>query len=270
MKNFRPLILFVAFVLVVGLACNALESSETPAPSQPQPQPEQPTQAPAPTQEPAPEPTDLPAPTEPPAPEPTAEPVRSMFFTEEFDSPLTGWDTLTVTGSTSADPDKVTVEAQNGKLVWDFESEYVYYYIFYNAQTYTDVQLEVRADNRGRNNNNISLICRYDPEVGWYEFNIANNGLYDIFYGEVTRNGEIAYNLITNGGSNAIKQGKEVNEYKISCKGDKLTLWINGREVKSLTEKNYALREGQVGVSVSSFDVLPILIDMDWIKISEP
>lgn len=265
MKNFRPLILFVSFVLLVGMACQFFGSS-TPAPQPPQPQP--PTQAPAPTQPPAPEPTNPPEPTAEPAP--TEEPARLMFFTEEFDSPLSGWDTLTVTGSDSADPDKVTVEAQNGKLVWNFESEYVYYYIFYNAHTYTDVQLEVRADNRGKNNNNISLICRYDPNVGWYEFNIANNGLYDIFYGEVTRNGEIAYNLITNGGSNAIKQGKEINEYKISCKGDKLTLWINGKEVKSLTEKKYALREGQVGVSVSSFDVLPILIEMDWIKVSEP
>jgi hypothetical protein len=271
MKAFRPLIFFVALLLIVGMACSAFGGgAEPPA----QPQQEQPVQVvptqqeappPAPTDtEPAPEPTSAPAPTEPPAPQ------AQQFFTEEFDSSLSGWDILTVTGSAKADPDKVTVETQNGKLVWDFDSEYLYYYLFYNAYEYSDVKVDVRADNRGRNNNSISLICRYNPDIGWYEFNIANSGLYDILHGEVTSNGDIRYNTIANGGSNAIKQGKEVNEYSISCKGDKLTLWINGKEVKSVTEKNYGLRDGQVGVSVSSFNVLPILIEMDWVKISQP
>lgn len=273
MKAFRKLFLLTSLLLVVGLACSLGGGGNTPAPAQPQPQPEQPTQAPVqePTQEPAPEPTEPPAPTELPAPTEPPAPQAQQFYTEEFDEPLSGnWDTLTVTGSTDADPDKVTVEASNGKLVWDFDSKNVYYYLFYNAYTYDDVQISIRADNRGRNNNNVSLICRYDPEVGWYEFNIANNGLYDIFYGEVDSNGDIGYYLITNGGSNAIKQGKDVNEYSISCVGDKLTLTINGKEVNSITERNYALREGQVGVSVSSFDVLPIQIEMDWFEINEP
>jgi hypothetical protein len=106
--------------------------------------------------------------------------------------------------------------------------------------------------------------------VGWYEFNIANNGLYEILYAEVASNGNIGYNRIANGGSNAIKQGKETNEYAITCKGDVLTLYINGDEVNSVTEKTYGLRSGEVGMSVSAFNVLPILIEMDWVKISEP
>ncbi|HKY56066.1 MAG TPA: hypothetical protein VJM08_17250, partial [Anaerolineales bacterium] len=218
MKPLRPLFFFVSILLVVGLACS-FGGGNNPPPTQVVP----PTQPPPPTEVPPtevePTPTDpVIAPTEPPVSE--AQP----FFTEEFDDPLSNdWSILTVTGSDSADPDKVTVEAQDGKLVWNFDSEYVYYYIFYEPYIYEDVQVEVSADNRGRNNNNISLICRYDPDVGWYEFNIANNGLYDIYYAEVDSNGDIGYNRITNGGSNAIKQGKEVNEYLISCKGDELS-----------------------------------------------
>ena len=266
MKTLRPLLFFVSTLLIVGLACSfGGGGSDTPTA-----QPEQPTQAPQPTTVPpteavAPEEPTVEIPTEPPAPE------AEQFFKEEFDEPLSNdWSILTVTGSNDADPDKVTVEAQDGRLVWNFDSEYVYYYLFYDAFTYEDVKVDVRADNRGRNNNNISLICRYDPDVGWYEFNIANNGLYDIYYAEVTSSGEIAYTRVTNGGSNAIKQGKEVNEYSISCKGDELSLTINNDEVTSVTEKKYGLRDGQVGVSVSSFNVLPILIEMDWIEISEP
>jgi len=263
MKTFRPLFYFASLLLIVGLACSF---GASPAVDNPPVQPTQvpPVEAPTESAPTEPEPT-VAAPTEPPAPQ------AEQFFTEEFDSPLSSdWSIFTVTASDKADADKVTVEAQDGKLVWDFESEWVYYYLFYDAFNYEDVKVDVRADNRGRNNNNISLICRYDPDVGWYEFNIANNGLYDIYYAEITSSGSISYNRITNGGSNAIKQGKETNEYSISCKGDELSLTINGDEVNTVTEKNYGLRDGQIGVSVSSFNVLPILIDMDWVKISEP
>jgi hypothetical protein len=142
--------------------------------------------------------------------------------------------------------------------------------LFYNAFTYEDVTVEARADNRGKNNNYVSLVCRYDEAVGWYEFNIANNGLYNILYAEVLDSGKIRYNRIANGGSNAIRIGKEVNEYTATCQGDDLTLHINGDEVISIPEKKYGLRSGQIGISVSSENVLPILIEMDWIKVSEP
>ena len=270
MKPLRPVFFLAAFILLVGLACSAVggggEPTQAPPPTQ-SVQVVNPTSPPPPTQAP---PTEPSPPTEAAATEPPV-PQSQQFFTEEFDNPLSGdWDVLTVTGTDKSDPDKVTVEAENGNLVWNFDSEYVYYYLFYNAFDYEDVQLDIRADNRGRNSNSISLICRYDPDIGWYEFNIANSGVYDISYAEVTESGEISYKTIANGGSLAIKQGKEVNEYSITCKGTELALKINGKEVKTLTEKQYGLRSGQVGVSVSAFDVLPIIIEMDWVKISEP
>ncbi|MCQ3938048.1 MAG: hypothetical protein DPW18_13510 [Chloroflexi bacterium] len=258
----RSLFAFVAFILVVGMACSALGGNEPTAVPTAQPLP---TNPPLPTSAPA-----QPLPTQEQQQPP--QPVQNQtFFTEEFDAPLSSsWSILTVTGSNDANPDKVTVEPKNGKLRWDFDSEYVYYYLFYEGASYSDVTIEVSADNLGRNNNSISLICRYDPNVGWYEFNIANNGLYDILYGEVTSSGSIGYSRITNGGSNAIKQGKDVNVYKISCVGDKLSLTINGQDVTTIDEKKFGLGEGGVGVSVSSFNVLPITVEMEYFKISEP
>jgi hypothetical protein len=263
-SQYRMLFAFVTLLMAVSLACSALGGAPPTA---------IPTNPPLPTNPPPPPIEQQPTVEQPPVEQPQqpSAPITQKFFTEEFDSPLTNaWSSLTVTDSAKSDPDKVTVEAENGKLTWDFDSEYVYYYLFYEGQEYDDVKVEVQADNRGRNNNNVSLICRYDPRVGWYEFNIANNGLYNIFYAEITSSGSIAYNLVANGGSNAIKQGKDINEYSIVCSGNKLTLTINGKEVNSLTEKKYALRDGYIGISVSSFNVLPILIDMDWLKISEP
>ena len=256
-SQFRMIFAFVALLLAVSLACSG---GATPAPATVPTNPPPPTSASLPTSEPVIQPTQ-----EQPLPQ------NQQFFTEDFDAPLSNsWSIFTVTDSNAADPEKVTVEPEDGKLIWDFESEFVYYYLFYEGFSYTDVKVEVRADNRGKNNNSVSLICHYDPEVGWYEFNIANNGLYDIYYAEITSDGSIVYNLITNGGSNDIKQGKDVNEYSITCSGNKLSLTINGKEVNTVTEKNYGLREGGVGVSVSAFNVLPILVEMDWLKVSQP
>jgi hypothetical protein len=266
MKTLRPLLFFVSLLLIVGMACSFGSQPTTQAPP-----PEQPVQVDIATAVP-PEPTEVP-PTEAPPPTATEPPVpqAQQFFTEEFDNPLSGdWSIFTITDPNASDLEKVTVEADGGNLVWNFDSEYVYYYLFYNAFTYEDVKVEARADNRGKNNNSVSLICRYDEEVGWYEFNIANNGLYDILFAEVLDNGKIRWNRVANGGSNAINQGKEVNEYSITCQGEELTLNINGDEVISIKERNYRLRSGQAGISVSSFDVLPILIEMDWLRISEP
>lgn len=259
-SQYRMLFAFVALLLAVSLACIGVTSpTATLAPTNPPP----PTNPPEPTSAPVTQPTE-----EPPAPPPVSQ--DQQFFTEEFDAPLSSaWSILTVTGSDKADPEKVTVEPENGKLVWNFDSEEVYYYLFYEGFSYDDVTVSVQADNRGKNNNSVSLICRYDPEVGWYEFNIANNGLYDILYADSSGD-SIGYSRITNGGSNDIKQGKDSNEYTITCSGDKLTLTINGEEVNSVTEKNYGLREGGIGVSVSAFNVLPILVEMDWFKVSEP
>jgi hypothetical protein len=264
MKTSRPLLFFVSLLLIAGLACS---SSGAEAPTQSPP--EQPVQLNNPTPS-APEPTAVP-PTEPPPSTEPPVPQAQPFFTEEFDTPLSSdWSVFTVTDPNLSDLDNVKVETQDGNLVWDLNSQYVYYYLFYGAFDYEDVQLDTRADNRGKNNNSVSLICRYDPEVGWYEFNIANNGLYNILYAEILKSGKIQYNRIANGGSKAIKIGKGVNEYSIRCQGSELTLGINGDQVISITEKKYALRSGQIGISVSSENVLPILIEMDWIKVSEP
>jgi hypothetical protein len=263
MKSFRPLLLFASLLLVVGMACVIGGGGNTPVPP--------PTEQPI-IDEPTSEPIELPV-TEAPLPTESPVPQAQQFFTEEFDTPLSGdWTSrIDFAHPNIKESDKVTVQAENGNLVWDFGNKYVYYYLFYGAYEYEDVVVEVKADNRGKNNNSVSLICRYDPEVGWYEFNIANSGLYDISFVRILDNGRVQYNRVANGGSNYIKAGLEVNEYYIKCQGNVLTLKINGMDVTSVQDKKYGeLSKGQVGVSVSSFNVLPIQVEMDWFKVSEP
>ena len=98
---------------------------------------------------------------------------------------------------------------------FDINGNDIYSYFAYDPWRYEDVRLDARAENRGKNNNNVSLICRGSDE-GWYEFSIANNGLWWIYAYD---GNDGSYSQLANGGSNAIRMGKDINEYTIFCVG---------------------------------------------------
>ncbi len=265
MKVLKPFLFIVTLVLVVGLACS-FGGSDTPTePSQPEPTKEsEPTQAPDPTKEP--EPTQEPEPTATEAP-----PAASDFYREEFEgdiSNFTYFEYHEAFGNAPEDKDIIPT-TDGGYLVFDLQKQNKWVYVTYDAYSYDNVRIEISADNRAKNSNNVSLICRYGDE-GWYEFNIANSGLYDIFAFDATGAVRKGYNLLVNGGSTVIKQGKDINVYTVICDGDTLTLGINGYEVKTFTDKKFKFREGKVGFGVSSFDVIPILVKVDYFDISQP
>lgn len=266
MKNFRPLILFVVFMFLVSLACNATSSGGD-APSQPQQQ-EPPTKvvpteaAPEPTPT-VPEPTEEPAPTAEPAPT-EAPAVVSKFFREEFeaDADLGNWEYFTLGSGTDTE---LKIEQEEDHLMFDLGAEDLYVYYMYSAQTYDNVSITMNAENRGRNNNNVSLVCRMNEDgTQWYEFSVESGGLWYL-YGV-----DDAYNIIDNGGTNALKQGKEVNEYQLICDGDQITMFVNGNKIKTVTDNTYGFNEGYVGFNISSLNVLPITVDVNWFEIAEP
>jgi hypothetical protein len=260
----KPFVLIAAFVLLVGLACNALSGGTTnPPPVQVQPTSEQPTQPPVQIQ-----PTAEPPTAEPP----TAEsPASSEYYTEEFDGNIdsyTYFEYHEMIGKAEKD-ESIIPTAKDGFLVFDLKKTNKWVYVTYDSYTYGDVKIEISADNRAKNTNNISLICRYSEE-GWYEFNIANSGLYQILAYDATGAVSKGYNLIADGASTAIRQGKDINVYTAICEGEKLSLYINGVEVRTISDRKYRFRDGKVGFGVSSFEVTPILVEVDWFKISQP
>lgn len=255
MKAFRTLFLLTSLLLVVGLACGVSGGVDTPAPSQPQPQQEQPQVE---------EPTQPPPPTEPPAPAPTEEPARSMYFTEEFDQDP-AWDYFLTYG----DENNVEVEFKNGLMTFDLQETDTYAYYIYEDQEYRDVRIDIRAENRGKNNNNVSLVCRASDE-GWYEFSTEGGGLWYLYAVTINEKKNAVYNIVDNGGAQSLKQGKEVNEYGMICKGNEISLIVNDKLLKKITESKYSFRDGMVGFNISSLNVTPIILEVDWFKISEP
>ncbi len=248
-----PFLWLAGVILFIGLACGI---TPTAVPTQPPPTQLPPTQPP-PTQPP---PTRIPPTQQPPTEAPIEAPA---YFTEEFDDLIPNWSYFLMSG----DENKMSLESGNGVLKFDLEGENQFVYLLYDPYVYSDVRVDARVENRGFNTNNVSLICRYTEEYGWYEFNIANSGLYNIMaYDELTQK----YTTLYDGGSTAIRSGKDVNEYTAFCVGNTLALYINGVEARTITENNFGLDEGQIGISTSSFDVLPIIVEWDWVTISQP
>jgi hypothetical protein len=195
-----------------------------------------------------------------------------QYYTEEFDTEDNNWEYLIgnapneqmVKGSTGVMP----IRTAGGLLVFDLKNRGMSAYAIYESFTYTDMRLDIKAGNRGTNNNKISLICR-KSDAGWYEFDIASNGLYEIFFAKAAGNA-VEYTRIVDGGSNKIKTGWAENEYGIVCQGNTLVLNINGAEARRLEDKKYLLPEGKVGISVSSLKDTPVTVDLYWAKISQP
>lgn len=195
-------------------------------------------------------------------PQPT-EPESLPYYIEEFDTAPENWTWFMMNGEEK----DMDVYTEDGYLVFDLQGENQWVYLLYDDYVYKDVYLETMADNRGKNNNNVSLICRYTEDEGWYEFNITNGGLYQILvYSEPDQK----YFLLADGGSVNINSGKATNIYSAVCWDNELELYINGVLEREITDTQYNLREGQVGISVSSFTSLPILVEFDYVWIDTP
>lgn len=259
-SQYRMLFALVVLLLIVSLACNG-GASPTSAPEQPPV-----TDAPSvdvPTEQPQePQQTDEPAVV---ATEPPVSTDAPDYYTEEFDGDISNWTYFTSKNDVKADDSGVEPIAENGFLVLDLPKN-LNVYVMYDPYTYGNVRVDARVENRGTNNNNINLVCRSSDE-GWYEVAIANNGLFWLWAYDGVKG---TYAKLADGGSNKIKAGKEVNEYTLICNDRNLIVQINGFDTKSYTDNQYVFRDGQIGVGASSFDDVPVKVEFDWVKISEP
>jgi S1-C subfamily serine protease len=184
-----------------------------------------------------------------------------VYYASDFDTPLTDWVYFLMSGEESG----VNADVTNSKLHIEINKTNTWVYFYLDALDAANVRLDTKVENLGRNTNNVSLICRYTPDRGWYEFNVANNGLYTIFYYDAVTQ---EYISLFSGGSNEIKMGKGTNELTAICQGNTLTLGINGVEVRTINDDR--LTTGKVGLSLSSFDIVPIVDEFDYFITSVP
>jgi len=215
-----------------------------------------PTLAPTPTMEPSPVP-----PTASPSPSP---PPRGRVFTEDFEAASPYWQYVQVdTGAALPSP---TVHA--GFLVFDLPSPNQWIYGIYEPFEYADVRLDALVQVRYGGNAVPGLVCRYDREQGWYEFDILDDQTYVLLYGEWLADGVARYTPLVQAESEKIVSGE--NELGLLCEGDVLTPFINGTQLRRRQESTYALAGGRVGMAAASFEHAPAQIAFDWLKVSLP
>jgi hypothetical protein len=193
----------------------------------------------------------------------SSSPTSEPYTTFTFDTEPTDWSYWLQSGNEN----DVSFQVDNGKMHVEINGKETYLYFTYDAYTYDNVYIETVVDNRGVNSQSVSLLCRYSESEGWYEVNVQNDGLYNIFAYDARKK---SYDMLTSGGSNAIKQGKEINAYGFDCTDRTLTLWINGTKVTEFKENKYQLREGNVGFAISSYEALPVIVDVDEVTIDKP
>jgi hypothetical protein len=207
--------------------------------------------------------------TEAPPAEPTEDTSATSepqaYYVEEFDGDLSNF-TYDVINGGNGSSDNATINAEDGALKFVNNDEELYTYVYYEPYTYTDVRIDMEAENLATNDNSITLVCRYDPDLGWYEYNIDNDGEWTLFYYDnvVAQR----YVQLYDGGSTAIHMGRDTNTYTMICQGSKISLYIN--DVFTHTFEHKDLKEGQVAFGVSSYDSFPVKVNVNWLEISEP
>lgn len=191
-------------------------------------------------------------------------PIVNGSFTEEFDVLPTNWSPFIVNGNTNSWQPSI----KNNALFFNLTSKDLGSYFSYNPFSYKDVKITITAENRGDYESAISVICRRGEE-GWYEFNVTSLGFYHVFYKNIDVNGKMKESPIANGASAKFHPGKDVNEYTITCQKRTLSLWVNGFKTVSVDDNQFALKEGTIGIGVTSFSEIPAVMYINQVKVEQ-
>jgi S1-C subfamily serine protease len=155
--------------------------------------------------------------------------------------------------------------AENNVLYMDVnEPNSTLYALYQEKLAAADVQVTTLARIlAGPNRNNVSLICRA-TESGWYEFSMNSGGYWFIWKYE---NGD--YIRLATGGSKDINLQKAENELSAICQGNVLSFYINQHLVGNISDDRFT-EGGEVGVSVSTFDIPGAKVEFYWFAASVP
>jgi len=194
------------------------------------------------------------------------------YFLDEFDNGLDQYDHFIFDRSKANKiykeneelEKKIKVELEDGTIEFSIERNYLYYYMIYRPQVYEDVKISVEVENLGFNVSQASLVCRYDEERGWYELVVSNTGRWWLYYFDKTL---VKWNLVSDGGSEKFRYGKDTNKYTLECKGKELSVYINDVFSQTVTNKN--LKKGKVGFAIRAPNSWTTM-NVPWFEVSEP
>ena len=89
------------------------------------------------------------------------------------------------------------------------------------------------------------MICDYSESNGWYEFNLASDGTYNVLFGQWLAQGIAQYTPIATDTTEYLKPGNLNYEIGLTCQENILLLYINGKLFRKLDVTRYGLTEGR-------------------------
>lgn len=191
-------------------------------------------------------------------------PPAPRFFTEEFNAKPAYWSFLQVDNGQAA----LSPGTRDGFLVFDLPSPNEWAYAMYGGNNYTDVTVEAETQFRTDGDGSVGLVCRYDEQAGWYEFNIYADHTYQLLFGQWLAQGVARYTPLYQATSDQIQA--DTNQIGLRCQGNALTPFINGVQTRTWQELKYGLQSGKVGLAASSFEDSPFTVAFDWARVTEP
>lgn len=201
-----------------------------------------------------------------PTVEPTVPASGTVLFQDEFEDPLSGWDTAsTVDGIMDYDSGVYRILVDTPK------------FNFWSTPTgvYTDTRVEVdTAKFGGPDINRAGVICRFtnvDGVANLYFFVISSDGYFGV--GRLLRNADSTSQATFLGQdqmmpSPHIKTGMAVNHLRADCAGNTLSFYINGFPVAQVNDPQ--LTSGRVGLTAGAFDVGGVDVIFDKFVVLQP
>jgi hypothetical protein len=219
-------------------------------------------------------PTPVP-PTETPAPTPLPTDLPPGTILEEFgpgfDLSKSGWlPPYDATDPTGTVKHAFTVSAVDDMLQMDLPAAETYPYLFYAKEMPADVVMETSYKITGSKSSEVAVVCRVDPSthLSWYEFRVNHYERSGVIY---------FFNRVdpVNNPYNRLAYAKlpvelftdKSNRIEAICKGNTLTLSVNGEKVISV-EDTKLTGAGLVGFAGFVHKQYPINISFNNFKVS--
>lgn len=186
------------------------------------------------------------------------------YFTEEWNNDPIQWFLF----STKGNDNLWDIYPEEGVLEMSLTGKEISVYYIYRPWEYEQVSITTQIENRTFATSSAVLVCNYTETLGWYEFDIGTDGLWQIRAHDTA--GHTGYLVLKDGGSTSINTRLAINEISATCDGNDLTLTINGTKVVDYTDKQLKLSKGKVGLGAISTSKIPVLLESGWIRIGKP
>lgn len=192
---------------------------------------------------------------------PTSESLP-LYFTDEFTTESSYWQFLQTGGINFP-----TTTYASDTLRIDISSRDTWLIGVHNAHTYSNVFVRAKASLTPTGS--VGLICSYDENTGWFEYNVASDGTYSVLLGQWLAEGIAKYIPIADGVNNQIVSSNLNYQIGLDCRDNFLSIYINDVIIRRIDVTNYGVTEGSIGITASSFLEAPLSFIFESVQVSE-